>query len=79
MLPIARTPMDRKSGKSMQDYYKSIDKMLESLTPWVAESKRRRNRIKRENLVPGEAVVILGKGETASNPLYAGLKVVREG
>lgn len=78
MFPIARTPMDKKSASSLQSYGKSVDKMIDSMTPWT---RKQHNHLAglRENLRSGEAMVILGEGESVANlPIFEGMKVVKE-
>lgn len=78
MFPLARTPMDKKGGSSLESYHKSLQKAIDSMTPW---SKRQHNRLAglRSQLKSGEAMVILGKGERAEQlPILPGMKVVKE-
>lgn len=77
-MPLARTPMDKKSGNGMQSYHRSMEKMLDSLTPWTRAQHNRLAGL-RETLKPGEAVIVLGEGESAKDfPVFDDMKVIRE-
>jgi hypothetical protein len=76
LLPLARTPMDKKSGDAMKKYSSNVIKMLDGLTPW--RSKRLRERAIPRGAHDGKVVVILEPGEGSDNPLYANATVTRE-
>jgi len=80
LLPIARTPMDEKSGRAAQNHVKEVEKMLSDLVPWQTKETGRKLRrsLLRKNVQPGEVVVMLDGDELADNPLYADAKVTRE-
>lgn len=77
LMPIARTPMDKKSGKALVNYYKDVTRMIDRLTPWKKHEKyeRRRRQLARMGVKPGEIVVIGGAGDS-NNPLYKDAKMV---
>ncbi len=43
-LPIARTPMDRQSGSRLQKYSRHLSKLIDQLTPWQKEERKKRIR-----------------------------------
>lgn len=77
LMPLARTPMDRRSGSNLQKYAKQLSKSIDSIAPWVNKEKRRRENL-RNKLKPGEVVVFLDGDESPDDPLYKGVKTVRE-
>lgn len=76
LMPLARTPMDKKAGSSMNRYAKSIERYIKKIAPWVKD-RGRVDRL-RGRAKPGEMVVVLGAGESADNELFRGLKVIKE-
>ena len=77
MVPIARTPLDKDGGRAMEKYSKSVEKMVESLTPWDVTEKRSswRGRVK-----SGEVVVIADDpDDNLNDPLYKGAKILKHG
>lgn len=73
--PLGRTPMDEKSGRAMRDYSKSIEKMLDSLTPWESSTGHNLKSL-RKKVKSGTVSVILDPGEK-NNPLYEGANIIR--
>lgn len=39
MMPLARTPQSRQGVRSMKNYSKKLENVLDSLTPWMTSSK----------------------------------------
>jgi hypothetical protein len=76
MLPIARTPQDKKGGKAMEQYAKQVGRALESLVPWLRKACKARRPV-RGNAKPGEVVVVLSGDETANLPVFKDAKVTR--
>lgn len=74
VIPLARTPMDKKSGKAMEKFAKDVQKALSRiLTPWEDELK---NRMRRHgNVNPGEVTVILGPGEGGLADVFKDSKI----
>lgn len=61
VLPIARTPMDKKFGKSLQRYAKDLRKAIEkTFAPWIEQ--RRIQKIKERLAKPPKGVVYDEKG-----------------
>lgn len=70
--------MDKKSGSSLNSYNKSLEKVLDSMTPWTKKQHGKLAGL-RNQLKSGEVMVILGEGESASNlPIDKSMKVVKE-
>ena len=42
VLPVARTPQDKKSSRSLSRYAKRLHQAVDDLTPWVGKRKRSR-------------------------------------
>jgi hypothetical protein len=79
LFPLARTPMDKKGVKSMKDYSKGVDKVLNDMVPWKDRKEAsRRLGAHGGKVKPGEVVVVLGGGESANHPLFKNAKVIRE-
>jgi len=69
MFPVARSPMDSKSGKAIQKYYKEVAESFDSITPWLKQTKRKliNKAIRGKNIEPGKLVVDLaGDGFAAA-------------
>lgn len=69
MFPVARSPMDSKSGKAIQKYYKEVAESFDSITPWMKQTKRRlvSKAIRGKQIEPGKLVVDLaGDGFAAA-------------
>lgn len=79
IIPLARTPADKKSAHGMKKYTKDVAKMIEGIAPWVKRQhyKRRRAMLK-HNVKPGEIVVILDGGESSNIPLFKDAKISRK-
>lgn len=77
LFPLARTPMDKKSGESLKQYQKSLQKQFDSLLPWKGRNRGLRSSM-RGKITPGEAVVVLGAGDTRNHPLYRDAKTIKE-
>ena len=75
LMPLARSPMDKKSASALQKHAKSVERMLEDAVPWQKHARRSTLAGK---VRPGEVVVVLSSGETADDPLYSDAKVTRE-
>lgn len=73
LLPVGRTPMDEKSGRSMKSYVKDLGKMLDRLTPWRSGARRLANL--RGKVKPGEVVVMLDDGDTPNSPVFKDAKI----
>ncbi len=74
LFPLGRTPMDESGGRWMTSYGKSIEKMLDSLTPW--ESTSRMSDIRRK-VKSGEIVVISDGTESPTDPLLKDARVMK--
>lgn len=78
--PLARTPMDEKSGRAMSKYAKEIEKTLNSSIPWLKSARgsaHHRSKAVHKDLNPGELVVILDAGDRPDDPLFADSKIVK--
>ena len=42
VMPLARTPHDKKGARAMQRYARQLHSTLDSLTPWRGKQKRQR-------------------------------------
>jgi hypothetical protein len=76
LMPLARSPMDKKSGKALQQYQKDVERMLSRLTPWIKGTLSRR-RLQAMGVEPGTVKVILEGGDSADDPLYKGAETIR--
>lgn len=80
VVPLARTPMDKKGGRAMQKYYKDVNKSLRrSLIPW---EERRADAMRRAakyggKVKPGEVTVILGPGEGGLSDIFKDSKIAK--
>lgn len=75
VLPMARTPMDRKGASALKKYQKQIDKSLDAMVPWLRASNRLgglRGKVK-----PGEAVVMLDGSDVMDQDLYKDAHIVK--
>lgn len=74
--PLGRTPMDRKSGQSMERYSKRLERMFDDMTPWDKNSKFNAMRDRFSKIRGDEedtqVVVMLGAGDNPDDPLYQG-------
>ena len=80
LIPMARTPMDKKSARGMQTYAKSVQKSLDSIAPWSGNSRyrNRKRAFEKKGIKPGEMVVVSGPGERTDIALFEGMKVVKD-
>ena len=77
LFPTARTPMDKKSGKAMERYYKGVSKNLENIAPWVSHSRRALISAKeRGKLKPGQLMVKFDGSDNPESPLYKNAKAL---
>lgn len=60
ILPIARTPLSKKSGRAMMKHEKQMDKILiQALTPWKdLHAERKRMYKKKYGLESGEIAIV---------------------
>ena len=79
LMPLARTPMDKKGGKSLEKYAKKVGRALEKRMPWL---RTRRGKLAhlRDKVPSGETRILLAPGEPdpSGNPLFKGVKTIRE-
>jgi hypothetical protein len=68
--------MDEKSGRSMKDYARKLDKSFDQMVPWQRDSRRLAHM--RGKVKSGEVVVLLEDGDTSKNPLFKDAKTKRE-
>lgn len=80
LMPLARTPMDKKGAKALERYAKSLRRNFIRMTPWRQRkaTSALRERLKK-HLKSGEIAVMVGQGETADNPLFEGMRVIKDG
>lgn len=76
IVPLARTPMDKKGGQNLNKYNKSLNKVIDSFAPWL--SSRDHLQSLRGKVKPGEVLVILDGDDDPNNPLFAGATISRE-
>ena len=62
----ARTPMDKKSGKSIQSYVTKLHKMVDGLIPW-----RKKNNIERLKKLKGKELEASGEKALAESEAFA--------
>ncbi len=74
LVPLARTPMDESGARWMTQYGKSVEKMLDSLTPWDNQARMRDVRRKVKS---GEIVVIPDGSESPTDPLLKDARVLK--
>lgn len=77
LMPLARSPMDKKGASGLADYQKKLERMLNAAVPWQKRASGRRESL-RGKVKPGEVVVILERGESANDPLYSDARTIRE-
>ncbi len=79
LAPLARTPMDEKSGRSLQDYARQVEKMIDSLAPWTVQDKIRDGltRKLRKKVASGTVVVITEASDSPNDPLFTGATIVK--
>ena len=76
LLPLARTPMDEKSGRWASNLMRDLRKMLYSLTPWDSELGSVRASYKGK-VKSGTISVVLDDPRLKNDPLFRGAKVVK--
>lgn len=76
MLPMARTPMDEKSGRWATNQMRDLRKMLYSLTPWANEGGSVRAAYK-GRVKSGTIAVMLDDPRLKKDPLFKDAKVVK--
>lgn len=75
LLPLARSPMDKGSARSLDKYRRDMDRMLRGMVPWLVES--RREALIRSGVEPGEVVVMLDGSDSGNSAIYKDAKKVR--
>jgi len=72
MLPLARTPMDRKAGQSLQKHQEKLGRILDSLVPWQKTAQFNALRRKNKQLGRGKEtqIIVMLDGDMANNPLF---------
>lgn len=79
MMPLARTPMDKKGSQALQKYQKGVEKNLNHIVYWKKGRQRDSLRERYKGRInPGEVVAVLGAGESSNHPLFKGTKIIRE-
>jgi len=82
LFPLARTAMDRKSGRAMSKYAKQIKKYLVQFAPWKKlDAYRAKKRLKSKGLAklkPGEMAVMISPGEDEEHPLFKDSKIIKK-
>lgn len=80
MAPLSRTPMDAKSGRSMQKYHKTVDKAIASLTPWSATTRLGGLRARYAHQMPEDQQILVIPDEhlPASDPLFKDAAIANE-
>ena len=77
IMPAARTAMDKKGAKSLDNYLKKVTKAIGKRIPWRRSRGGKLSHL-RDKIPSGETRVLLGKGEDGNNPLFQGVKKIRE-
>lgn len=80
VMPLARTPMDKRGATNLKQYADRVYKVIAKRTPWRS-ARGGKLRHLRDKVPSGEVRVLLGKGEadgTKNNPLFKDVKVIRE-
>jgi hypothetical protein len=76
LLPLARSPMDKKSAQGMSSYAKKVDRVISGMVPWQKATSRTAHL--RGKVKPGEVVIMLDGDESLDSSFIEGVKVVRE-
>jgi hypothetical protein len=74
LMPLAKTPMDKRGAQSMRTYSQKIDRAIEGLTPWTSESKF--NALRRKygkSMEDSQIVVHFDASDDPNNPLFEGV------
>lgn len=81
MIPLARTPADKKSAQAMQKHSDSIRKTLDGLhkEDKYKQYLRRKKEWQRQGRQIGEMVVVLDDAAEAGIPLFEGVKKAKNG
>lgn len=75
--PVSRTPMDKKSGRAMEKYYKEVVKGIENRAPWLTRRKRALiNAKEKGKLVPGQLKVKFEANDDPNSSLYENAEVL---
>ncbi len=75
-LPLARTPQTKEGQRAMTDYSKRVQKMIDSVAPWVKKDELNRRRL-RGKVKPGTIVVIPDGTDSPDNPMYSSATIVK--
>ncbi len=76
IMPLAKTPMDEKGARALADYAKSVQKMLNGLTPWEKDKGLPTLGL-RGKVKSGEIVVIPDGTVGPNDPLFKDAKVMK--
>lgn len=76
LLPIARTPMDKESGRSSNKYMKDIRKALYGLTPWDAAGGAIRAAYQ-DKVKSGSVMVVLDEPTQNTIPIFKDAQVIK--
>ncbi len=72
LTPLARTAMSEEGGRAMDRYAKSVEKMLNSLTPWEQPLSDLRRTVK-----SGTVVVIPDESDSPNDPLFKDATILK--
>jgi 23S rRNA C2498 (ribose-2'-O)-methylase RlmM len=79
MFPIARTPLDKRTAKSLSNYSRDVGKTLNSLTPWqgtINRYEQKKRQLSKLGVKSGEVVVLGNTTKELSNTLFKDAKVI---
>lgn len=77
LVPLGRTPMDKKSGRAMEKYYNKVSNNLGNIAPWMTHSKRALIGAKeRGKLKSGQLMVKFDANDDPNSPLYKNAKTL---
>ncbi len=76
MMPLARTPMDEKSGRWLSNYMRDLRRMLFEMTPWEKQNGSIRSAY-RGKVKSGTIAVVLDDPRLKEDPMFKGAKVVK--
>jgi len=65
MIPLALTPMSKQAAKGHADLGRRVNKMIDSMTPWIKPTSDLRKRVK-----SGTVAVLADAGDDLKNPLF---------
>jgi len=80
VIPLARTPMDKKGAKAMDKMSKELSKYLtKTLTPWDSGPLSTKARVNKYGgrVKSGEIAVVLGPGEGGLADVFKDSKIVK--